>query len=194
MDLDELIPDFCHRLDSAQIEYLIGGSFASSVWGEPRQTNDVDVEVWLTPENEGRFVQSFADPYYVSKEEVREALTSSDIYRSVQVLHMDAVFKFDCFLQGHSPIDREAYERALFVEIFPGQHLRLACPEHILVQKLRWYELGNRVNERQWRDLKFVAKVRDDLDWVLVDRWGGMLGLESALHELKDELQLDAEN
>lgn len=48
MSLEEAITIFCERLRGCSIPYVIGGSLASGIWGEPRQTHDVDVEVWIT--------------------------------------------------------------------------------------------------------------------------------------------------
>ena len=37
------------RLDQLRVEWLIGGSLASSVHGEPRATQDIDMVVALRP-------------------------------------------------------------------------------------------------------------------------------------------------
>lgn len=42
-----LVADFAARLESAGFAYLLGGSFASSAWGQPRATNDADFSIWL---------------------------------------------------------------------------------------------------------------------------------------------------
>ena len=33
------------------------------------------------------------------------------------------------------------------------------------------------VQVMEWRDIVAVARVTDDLDWALVQRWAGMLGV-----------------
>jgi hypothetical protein len=43
------------RLNRLGIAYVIGESFASSLHGEPRSTNDVDIVVDLTPSNVDSF-------------------------------------------------------------------------------------------------------------------------------------------
>ena len=185
MTLSEVITDFCERLAHAELRYLIGGSVASGVWGEPRQTNDVDLEIWLNHANKARFLEACQPPYYASAKEVDESIDLRHEYRIVQVLQMDEVLKFDCFLQGLSPIDEDAYAHAVMTELEAGHPIRVACAEHILVQKLRWYEAGNRVSERQWRDILSVARVTAALNWELVGQWCGLLGLEDTLAELR---------
>ncbi len=38
--------------------------------------------------------------------------------------------------------------------------LFVASAEDTILEKLRWYELGNRVSERQWRDVQGILRVK----------------------------------
>jgi len=53
--LREVIESF-ERLD---IPYVVGGSFASSAWGQPRQTRDLDVSLWITSSQVEALTQAF---------------------------------------------------------------------------------------------------------------------------------------
>jgi hypothetical protein len=60
--------------------------------------------------------------------------------------------------------------------------------EDILLQKLRWYRLGQEVSDRQWRDvLAIIAVQADALDLTYLRRAASPLGLsdllERALYE-----------
>lgn len=39
---------------------------------------------------------------------------------------------------------------------------RVIAPEKVVLQKLRWYELGNRVSDRQWNDVIQVIEVQGE--------------------------------
>jgi hypothetical protein len=190
MNLSEVIADFCGRLHEAGIPYLVGGSVASGIWGSPRQTNDVDLEIWVNPGTLATFISACAPPYEVSLHEATEAVLSKDEFRSIQVMHGEELLRFDCFLQGFSPIDEDAYDRSVEVELLPGIQIRVACAEHILVQKLRWFELGRQVSERQWRDIQGIIANSPHLDWKLIHNWSGALNLE----ELAQKAQALATN
>jgi hypothetical protein len=192
MQISSLIVDFCSRLDSAGVPYLIGGSVASGIWGEPRQTNDVDIEIWLTSENIEPFLSMLRDDYLVSESEAHAALKSSEEYPSIQALNVEEAFKFDCFVERDTAANTEALAQVEKVEVEPGIFLNFACAERILIQKLRWYKLGNRVSERQWRDLRSIAKKTLNLDWLLVAKWAVVYGVVDVLDELRSHLNEDA--
>jgi hypothetical protein len=186
-DLIVAVAEFCRSLDSLGIKYLIGGSFASGMWGEPRYTNDVDIEIWLNPSKSSGFAQTFDNERYIlTPRELEAILNSTALYESIQVLDIEKDARFDCYLQGRSPIDQEAHEHAETVTL-DSYPVRFACAEHILVQKLRWYKLGNRVSERQWRDLQGIVHVSTNLDWSLVRRWAEACDITDVLAELRAE-------
>jgi len=35
-------------------------------------------------------------------------------------------------------------------------------PEDVVLNKLAWYELGNRVSDQQWRDIQSILRVQGD--------------------------------
>lgn len=90
-DLIEAIVRFCKRLEAAEIRYLIGGSVASGLWGEPRQTNDADVEVWVSFERAEAFMNAFDAGYIVSRDELYDAIESKRPFASVQMLDVSAI-------------------------------------------------------------------------------------------------------
>jgi hypothetical protein len=183
-DLTIALAEFCRRLASANIPYLVGGSVAAGMWGHPRQTNDVDVEVWIDTDSATRFLAAFEERYVVFKDAFRAAIFGSEPFASFQVLDTELVLKFDCFVQGKSPMDAEAHGLARTLDV-GGTAVRFACPEHILIQKLRWYELGHRSSERQWRDIQGIVRVTTDIDWELVERWANTCGVSEVLGLLR---------
>jgi hypothetical protein len=55
----EFVGAVADALDDLNIEYGIAGSCASSQYGEPRQTLDVDLTLHLQPVDADRFVAAF---------------------------------------------------------------------------------------------------------------------------------------
>jgi hypothetical protein len=186
----QLVADVSRRLRGLEIPHAIGGSLASSLWGDFRTTNDADLGIVLDPAKLEKFVQAFEDPYLVSRAEVEDALQQSSTYRTVQVLHMDEAFKFDLFLVRPDAYTDSEFSRIREVEVTPGLVLPYLAPENIALQKLRWYRVGNEVSDRQWNDIVRLIEVQGDLlDRAYLRQWASELGvldlLEEALAEAK---------
>ena len=183
-----VLTDVVARLEGLQLSYALGGSTASGVWGQPRYTNDIDVNVALSPVGRTAFLDAFSTDYLVSESELDDALDSTDEYRMVQALHFQEAFKIDFFLVGDDPFGQSALRRAKLVELGPGACCRVQSPEDVLIFKLRWFEMGNRVSERQWNDVVQVLEVQAghlDLDYLRewAERFHLLDLLEDALAE-----------
>ena len=58
-------------LERCGVRYVVGGSLASSVSGEPRSTLDVDLVVALEPGHVGPLLALLADSFYADAETLR---------------------------------------------------------------------------------------------------------------------------
>lgn len=170
--------------DDLEIRYVVGGSLASSVYGIPRATQDVD----LVADIELRHVEAIANAlegeFYVDAAMIRDALRSRS---SFNVIHLETMFKADVFLFRGDAWSTEEMARASAVELDGPEgkvSIRFASPEDTLLHKLVWYQLGNRVSERQWGDVLGVLKVQGELlDREYLERWARVLGVSDVLDE-----------
>lgn len=90
-------------LDELGLPWVLGGSLASSLVGEPRSTVDIDVAVLLADEHVDSIVRAAQDDYYVSTEMVREAVAS---HSSFNLLHHRTGMKVDAFPLADDLLDR----------------------------------------------------------------------------------------
>lgn len=79
-------------LERLGVAYHIGGSFASSAYGVPRATADVDLVADLRPQHVQPFVDALQAGYYVEEATIREALQRR---RSFNVIHLHTMLKVD---------------------------------------------------------------------------------------------------
>ena len=85
---------------------------------------------------------------------------------------------------GGSPLDEEQMGRRqrVLVAPDPDRYLYVYAPEDILLQKLRWYRLGNEVSDRHWRDALGILLVQGDaLDGDYLRRGARPLGVGDLL-------------
>ena len=142
------------------IPYLVGGSLASSVYGIPRATNDVDLVADLKRTHVQPFQAALEGDFYIAEELILEAIRDRS---SFNVIHLATMFKADIFvLRGDKPF-REEMIRARTETIHLAdsrREIRFASPEDTILQKLLWYRRGGGVSEQQWRDVQGVLKVQ----------------------------------
>ncbi len=163
----EAIQSFSEILDELAIPYLIGGSFASSVHGEFRTTNDIDILVQLTEEKLNTLCERLRSKFIVDEVAARAAFAKQ---RSFNIFHEPTFIKIDIFTRVDS-YRREQLSRAQKI-LIPGTSIlvAVATPEDIILSKLAWYKLGNEVSDQQWRDILGVLKVqgsRIDREYLL---------------------------
>ncbi len=146
-------------LDSCGLRYLVGGSLASSMSGEPRSTLDVDIVVAMTESDVDPLVPRLREAFDVDERAVARAVRERS---SVNVFHVASAIKVDLFVLGESPLDEEQMDRRQRVRVTfdPDRHLYVYTPEDILLQKLRWFRSGGEVSDRQWRDVLGILLVQ----------------------------------
>lgn len=177
-----VVARLARAMDALGIEYVVGGSLASSIYGVPRATQDVDLVADFEPEHAEPLADALRPDFYVDVDMILEAVERE---ASFNVIHLATMFKADVFVMKGDAWSREQMRRARS-EQFEGREgvlsVRFASPEDTLLHKLLWYRLGNEVSDRQWNDVLGVLKVQGDLlDDDYLDRWAGDLEVADLL-------------
>ena len=144
-------------LESLQIDYLLGGSLASAIYGEPRATRDADIVANIAPEHVTAIYNLLAPEFNVSEESIVNAIQ----YRSsFNVIHLNSLFKVDLFVPKNRLFEEQEFQRRVLrlISTEPERYVFVATAEDIVLAKLEWYLLGNEVSDRQWRDITSVFK------------------------------------
>ncbi len=174
--------------DNLGIRYLVGGSLASSIYGIPRATQDVDLVADIRLEHVDAVTASLTGEFYVDAEMIRDAIGHRS---SFNVVELTTMFKADVFVFKGDLWSREEMKRVRSESLnLPDGAvvLRLASPEDTLLHKLVWYKLGNHVSDRQWRDIVGILKVQGDaLDNAYLDQWAPLLDVHSLLLRARRE-------
>ena len=106
------------------------------------------------------------------------------------IIDLATSFKVDIYILGQRPFDQEEFGRRVQRRISPesDRQLTMATPEDLLLSKLEWYELGNRVSDRQWRDLLGILRVQQALDWAYLEKWAENIGVIELLKQARAEV------
>ena len=186
MDVVDVALRLADALDRAGVGYFVGGSLASSLQGEPRSTNDIDLVVDLPEERVGALVAALGPDFEVDEVALRRAARERS---SWNVFHVPPLFtKIDLFMLREEPFDGSEFARRRPVEVRAGRRLFVKSPEDTVLRKLLWYRQGGEVSERQWRDVvEVLRQSRAVLDVAYLDVWAGRLGVEGLLGRARGE-------
>jgi len=167
-------------IESVGGQYFVGGSLASSLQGEPRATNDIDVVVRLPLAKLRAFADALGQDFEVDLDMVRDAVLRGG---SCNMFYLPLLTKVDLFAMGGEPFDESEFSRRRAVVVrSSGEMLVLKSPEDSVLRKLLWYQAGGGVSDRQWRDVVQVLRVTGSaLDVAYVEGWAARLGISELL-------------
>jgi hypothetical protein len=176
-------------LDSLAIRYAVGGSVASSRFGEPRATHDVDIVVDIGPDRVAALVSALRPEFEVWEDTVVEAVARG---RSFSVLHLEGLWKVDFFPVGRDRLAARQVDRATPCRMPTGVYVRFTSPEEVILRKLEWHRRSGGTLEGQLRDVRGVLKTQGaGLDLASLRAFARDLGLEEALETCLRDAGLD---
>jgi len=175
-------------LEDHGIPYLIGGSVASIIHGEPRLTNDIDLVADIREEQVSQLVAALETDFYVDDRAIRRAIRER---RSFNILYLETMYKVDIFIPRGNEWSQEQMrlrEGKYLVEGDESTVRFVSNPETTVLQKLWWFRKGNEVSEQQWRDVLGVLKVKADrLDCDYLKHWAAILAVSDLLEKAFNE-------
>jgi hypothetical protein len=183
-----IVARLARAFDDLGIRYVVGGSVASSIYGVPRATQDVDLVADIGLSHVESFTNALADEFYIDAGMIRDAIRRR---ASFNVVHLGTMFKADIFVARGDAWSRAEMSRARTEQLdtpVGKVAIRFASPEDTLLHKLVWYKLGNEVSDRQWGDVVGMLKVQaDSWDDDYLDLWAQSLDVSDLLRRAREQ-------
>ena len=172
----ELLQFALDILERLGIPYMLVGSYASGVYGEPRLTLDIDIVIAPSEPQLRSLCSAFPqDEFYVSADAALAALQLPN--GQFNVIHPETSYKIDFMIARTDPWGREQLARRQRVEVLRGQQGFVARPEDVIISKMLYYQEGG--SEKHLRDIAGILRVSGQfVDRDYVQRWSVELGLE----------------
>lgn len=165
--------------------YFVGGSLASSLQGEARATNDIDIVLDLSAHRAEALKETLGEDFEVDLDMLRQALLAGT---SANIFFLPFVTKIDLFALGRAPFDASEFMRKKKVIVRGDESLVVKSPEDTVLRKLLWFREGGEVSEKQWRDVVEVLRVSGPhLDASYLENWASRLQLEKLLQKARAE-------
>ena len=179
-DILVTITSLVEALEELGVPYHIGGSVASSLYGLPRLTIDVDIVADLRQGHVRPLIDQLETDYYIDEDMIRDAIKRRS---SFNVIHLDTMLKVDVFIPKTRLFDQEELRRVQQEVLSEGTRpFNIASPEGTILNKLEWYRMGGEVSDRQWNDILGVLKVQGaNLDLAYLRRWAADLSVTDLL-------------
>jgi hypothetical protein len=175
-ELRALLERLVRLLDGSGIPFMIAGSFASTVHGLPRTTQDLDIVIDPpTPQALDVLIGSMSpDDYYVDLDAARDALRRRSMFN---VIDHASGWKVDFVVRKNRAFSRDEFARRMQFTLLDVA-VFVASAEDTIVAKVEWSQLSGG-SERQRRDVAgIVATMGEQLDRAYVERWIQQLGLQ----------------
>lgn len=188
LDITDFLKLVLEALESAGVEYLIGGAIAEWAWGEPRATQDLDIVINLPVKAVGRFSREL---------EKRNMLVPADIILDTMMedradiplnaIHIYSGLKADLYLMREGDTLRQsAFQRRQLVDYGPPiGKVYVHSAEDLILYKLMY--LGLSGQPKHARDIAAILRAKkDQIDFGYIEKWVAQLGLGAVWKELLD--------
>ncbi len=158
---------FAPGLNQIAAPWMAVGSIASSAYGEPRTTLDVDVVIVIGPGHIRRFAAAFPEEeFYAPPADVIRTEAARPVRGHFNLLHHGSGFKADIY-----PATQDDFEIWAMMNrrhlIVGDVRVALAPPEYVIVHKLDFFREGG--SEKHIRDIRGMLAVTD-VDRSLIEQ------------------------
>ena len=173
-------------LESAGVDYLIGGAIAAWAWGEPRATQDLDLVIDIPIEAVNRFSDELkARDMLVPAEIILDNLLEDRADQPINAIHLYSGLKADLYpVRAGDALRREAFQRRMAVDFGPPiGKVYVHSPEDLILYKLLYFSISRQ--PKHVRDITAILRARrGQLDLGHIEKWAERLGLTTVWAEV----------
>lgn len=166
----DLIELFVQPLNELKIRYLVSGSVAAMLYGEPRVTHDVDLIVHLQPDNLAQLPDAFpSTEFYLPPSEVISLEMTRANRGHFNIIHSGSGLKADCYTVTNDELHLWAFRHRREYTV-DNVRVSVAPPEYVIVRKLEYFREGG--SEKHVRDIRAMLAISgDEIDKAVIDEW-----------------------
>jgi hypothetical protein len=178
-----LISVFVKPLNQANIEYMVTGSVASILYGEPRMTHGIDLVIKLSEDDVSGLSKVFpSDQFYCPPADVILSEISREVRGHFNLIHQKTGLKADLYPIGKDPLHQWAMGQRRTIE-FDNDPIWVAPPEYVIIRKLDYFREGG--SEKHLTDIKKMLKYSGDImDMSILKEKAAQLSLQQQLSKV----------
>ncbi len=155
----DLIQCFVLPLENAGMEYLVSGSVATSLLGEPRFTADIDIALFLTRAQRDELPSIFPENhFYLPPREVIEIECEREVRGHYNIIHHASGLKADVYPSRNHPFLPWALKKKLRFP-YGDSFITLAPPEYVILHKLAFFQESQ--HSKHIRDITSLCRIQN---------------------------------
>lgn len=172
-------------LESVNISYYVSGGVASSIYGEPRSTRDLDLVIEIQLEQIDLLVRTLsAAGFYCPEGAVEDIKQGRE--KMLNITHTETITNADLYVMDDSFFAASQMSRRKFLDAEGIPNFWIISQEDLVLQKLRWGR--GKKSEKQWRDVLGILKAQvDNLDYGYLTEWAENLSIFDYLSDALTE-------
>ena len=161
MQEHNLFKIFTERLKKVGAPYMISGSVASIIYGEPRVTHDIDIIITIPIQLLKNFTKIFPEEeFYIPPLDILIMEAQRENKGHCNIIHHESGFKADIYFAGNDEFQLWALRNSVLIDFF-GDKIPIAPIEYVIVKKLEFYKEGN--EQKHINDIKSMLKISKDI-------------------------------
>jgi len=167
----ELYDIFIRRLNDARVDYMITGSVASIIYGQPRMTHDIDVVIEVSSSDRlAELMKQFPlSDFYCPPIEVMKTEISRENRGHFNFIHHKTGFKADIYPVGSDTFIKEGLSRRRKI-VRKDSFVWVAPPEYVIIKKLQYFAEGR--SSKHLTDIRGMLDISGDIiDRELLLTW-----------------------
>lgn len=174
----EFLSFVVERLEAAGVPYMLTGSVAMSLYGQPRMTRDVDLVVECTTTCADDWVRMFGADCYISAEAVADAIARGGMFN---IIHNEGVAKADFIVRRNEEYRHVEFARRQRRRI-GALEVSVVSREDLVLSKLLWWKEGASALQRE--DLVVLLETASGMETSYLENWAERLGVGPQLKDL----------
>ncbi len=187
MQEPDLFQIFLERLKNAHLDYIVTGSVAAIVYGEPRLTNDIDLILNLNKADIPKISQAFpSEQFYCPPKEV--ILNELGRYNRghFKLIHHRTGFKADIYLIGFDSLHKWAFENKRIIK-YQNSEIAIAPAEYVILRKLEFFKEGG--SQKHLYDIEGILQNSSALiDFDFLKDQAQKSGVQDILQQILDKI------
>jgi Nucleotidyl transferase AbiEii toxin, Type IV TA system len=166
------IKNFTHKLEQAEIPYMITGGIALLLYTLPRSTQDIDIVLEIHQNKVAKFIELFSVGYYHNDEEIKEEVKRKGMFN---LIDLTTFFRIDCIIRNEDEFERHKFARRK-KQHFEGIDIWVIDLNDLILSKLRWIQQIQ--SGKQMEDIKSLLQ-NPHIDKAYLQTWIQKLSLKT---------------